>query len=175
MCIMKHLSWIAASARTFYDEAFAQVILSMVRPFLFLCALLGAPAWALPACLDAVRTVNARLEPPIQDIRILADTLSELQRSGVLPADRYVDKRAARAAGWTPGVAFNRLEALKGKRMGGDRFANRERRLPAGEWTEADLDYRGGKRNAKRLVFSARQRFVTTDHYQTFVEIPPCQ
>ncbi|WP_333583830.1 ribonuclease domain-containing protein, partial [Rivihabitans pingtungensis] len=45
----------------------------------------------------------------------------------------------------------------------------------AAEWTEADLDYRGGKRNAKRLVFSARQRFVTTDHYQTFVEIPACQ
>ena len=80
-----------------------------------------------------------------------------------------------RAAGWTPGTPFNQIDALKGKRMGGDRFANRERRLPAAEWTEADLDYRGGKRNAKRLVFSARQRFVTTDHYQTFVEIPACQ
>lgn len=147
----------------------------MARIFLCLAALISAPAWALPACLDVVRTLNSQLDPPIQDIRILADTLSELQRSGQLPAERYVDKRTARAAGWAPGVAFNQIEALKGKRMGGDRFANRERRLPAGEWTEADLDYRGGKRNAKRLVFSARQRFVTTNHYQTFTEIPPCQ
>ena len=147
----------------------------MLRIFLCLGLLATVPAWALPACPDVVRAANDKLNPPVQDTRILADTLSELQRSGRLPADRYVDKRTARAAGWTPGTPFNQIDALKGKRMGGDRFANRERRLPAAEWTEADLDYRGGKRNAKRLVFSARQRFVTTDHYQTFVEIAPCQ
>lgn len=29
---------------------------------------------------------------------------------------------------------------------------------PAGRWQEADLDYRGGKRNAKRLVFAGSGR-----------------
>ncbi len=143
---------------------------------LLLSAFLLLPAHAAPpSCLDAVRAVNAKLADPIQDVRILADTLSALNRSGELPADRYVSKQAARAAGWAPGTPFNQIDALKGKRMGGDRFANRERRLPADRWTEADLDYRGSKRNAKRLVFSAQRRFVTTDHYQSFVEVPACQ
>ena len=42
---------------------------------------------------------------------------------------------------------------LHGKRMGGDRFGNRERQLPDGQWREADLGYYGGRRSAQRLVF----------------------
>jgi guanyl-specific ribonuclease Sa len=53
---------------------------------------------------------------------------------------------------------------------------NREGRLPAAagrRWTEADLDYGCGRRNAKRLVFSSdRLIFVTVDHYETFREVP---
>ena len=175
---MKHLSWIAGAQRTFYDDRFPfTYVFAMHRRFLpWMWLALSASAWAAPSCLDAVRAANARLDPPVQDVRILADTLTELNRSGQLPPDRYVSKQQARAAGWTPGAAFNQFEALKGKRMGGDHFGNRERRLPAGQWTEADLDYRGGKRNAKRLLFStAGQRYVTVDHYQTFLEVPPCR
>ena len=60
--------------------------------------------------------------------------------------------------------------------MGGRPVCQSRRRLPAAEWTEADPDYRGGKRKRQAAGASARQRFVTTfDHYQTFVEIPACQ
>ena len=38
---------------------------------------------------------------------------------------------------------------------------------------EADLDYRGGRRNARRLVFgSDGSRWVTMDHYETFQAVP---
>ena len=50
------------------------------------------------------------------------------------------------------------------------------RQLPYGQWREADLDYKGGHRGAKRLIFSREgRRFVTVDHYRTFTEIPACQ
>ena len=55
---------------------------------------------------------------------------------------------------------------------GGDRFYNKERLLPeaAGRiYTEADIEYAGGGRNAKRLVFSNDLLiFYTSDHYASF-------
>ena len=58
----------------------------------------------------------------------------------------------------------------------GDAFANREQRLPTRpgrHYYEADLDFACGKRNADRLIYSNDGlRFVTTDHYQSFHEVP---
>ncbi len=55
---------------------------------------------------------------------------------------------------------------------GGDRFYNREGFLPtaAGRtYTECDIDYTGGNRNAKRIVYSSDWLiFYTSDHYVTF-------
>lgn len=78
--------------------------------------------------------------------------------------------------GWTPGRAFNEIENLKGKSIGGDHFGDFEKRLPRGRWKEADLEYKGEKRNAKRILFNNNGRkFVTIDHYETFVEVPKCK
>ncbi len=140
---------------------------------LLLALTFASPAWAAN-CLDAARALNARLAEPVNPAE-LADALTVLNATGRLPA-RFVTKRDAREAGWQPGRSLWASPALKGKALGGDRFGNRERRLPRAEWHEADLDYRGGKRNAKRLLFStAGQRYVTVDHYQTFLEVPPCR
>jgi guanyl-specific ribonuclease Sa len=68
------------------------------------------------------------------------------------------------------------VSSLRGSSIGGDRFHNREGQLPDDQWREADLDYKGGRRGAKRLVFSRNgDRFVTVDHYNNFVEVPPCE
>ena len=67
---------------------------------------------------------------------------------------------------------------LKGKSIGGDAFGNREGRLPNGKriWHEADLDYAGGRRGPKRIVYSNDGlRRITVDHYATFKEVPPCR
>jgi hypothetical protein len=93
--------------------------------------------------------------------------------TGKLPAARYIDKNAAEKLGWRPGADLCRV--APGKAIGGDRFFNREGRLPAApnrRWTEADLDFDCGRRNAKRLVFSNdRLVFVTVDHYGSFREV----
>ncbi len=56
--------------------------------------------------------------------------------------------------------------------VGGDKFYNREGLLPAKTgrtYTEFDIDYRGGSRNAKRIVFSSDFLiFYTNDHYASF-------
>ncbi|MGQ0677748.1 MAG: ribonuclease domain-containing protein [Rhodospirillales bacterium] len=88
---------------------------------------------------------------------------------------RYVTKAQAEKLGWRPGQDL--CKAAPGKALGGDRFMNRERRLPERPgrvWREADLDYACGARGPKRLVYSSDGlRFVTTDHYRSFHEVPP--
>jgi len=58
--------------------------------------------------------------------------------------------------------------------IGGDVFGNREGLLPSGfgiTFTELDIDYNGGSRGAKRIVYSSDFRiFYTDDHYDSFVE-----
>ncbi len=128
-------------------------------------------------CLAAAGSLNRALPQKINEAE-LADILTVLNRSGnrELPA-KFVTKAQARKAGWKPGDDLWSYRALKGKSIGGDRFMNREKRLPAGErsWRELDLDYRGGPRGAKRMVFASDGlRFVSVDHYRTFFEVPPC-
>ena len=91
---------------------------------------------------------------------------------GALPRN-FITKREARALGWTGGP----LEPFApGKSIGGDRFGNYERRLPAlngGFYKECDIDTKGRPRGAKRLVFTSKgQRiYYTEDHYRTFKEL----
>ncbi|HOT97730.1 MAG TPA: ribonuclease domain-containing protein [bacterium] len=137
----------------------------------------AAPAAADSGCLRAVADLNRHLAEQIDEAE-LAAILVALNRSNnrELPG-RYVTKAQARQAGWRPGDDLWAHPALKGKSIGGDRFSNRENQLPAGgrSWRELDLDYKGGHRGAKRMVFSSDGlRYVTVDHYRTFVEVPPC-
>lgn len=105
----------------------------------------------------------------------LTEIVRSLATQRRLPS-QFVTKKQARDAGWSPGRYFADIPQLRGKSIGGDRFGNIERRLPKGQWQEADLDYRGKKRNAKRLVFGAAgDRYVTVDHYETFHKVPACQ
>ncbi len=151
-----------------------------IRHLLLLACLLltAGRAQALPGCDEVASQLNQRLNPKLKlDSRELAEVLSALAQSQFrqLPP-KYINKRGAEAAGWRPGKDLWSIPELKGKSIGGDRFGNRERALPAGQWREADLHYRGGKRGAKRLLFSsAGQRYVTVDHYRTFTEVAACR
>ncbi len=109
----------------------------------------------------------------LKDPSGFADTVASLRRAGRLPAS-YVAKGAAQELGWKPGDDLCRV--LPSHAIGGDRFANRESRLPDRNgriWREADLDFACGRRGPRRLVFSNDgMMFVTLDHYQTFIEVP---
>jgi hypothetical protein len=126
-------------------------------------------------CRAAVKAVNQKLAVKINEAELL-DILVALKTTQRLP-DKFVTKAQASKLGWKPGQDLWKRKRLYGKSIGGDRFQNRENRLPGRQaYFEADLDYKGGKRNAKRLIFTREARcYVTVDHYETFIEVPPCR
>ncbi|HEI8867128.1 TPA: ribonuclease N [Serratia odorifera] len=96
-----------------------------------------------------------------------------LQQHQRLPG-YYITKKQAREQGWNAGDG-NLCSVLPGKAIGGDRFSNREGRLPAAHqrvWREADINYQCGRRGADRLLYSSDGLiFVTRDHYKNFIRV----
>jgi len=96
-----------------------------------------------------------------------------LRQNHRLP-DYYVTKKQVRAAGWDA-RAGNLCQVLPGKAIGGDRFSNREGRLPSADkrvWREADINYRCGRRGADRVLFASDGLiYVSRDHYRQFVRV----
>lgn len=129
----------------------------------------------LPALASAgeagLRTFGRSLG--LRDLDGFVEAVAAIREDGRLP-ERWITKREAERLGWRPGSDL--CEVAEGVAIGGDRFGNREGRLPARKgrrWTEADLDFDCGRRGAKRLVFSDdRLIFVTVDHYDSFHEVP---
>lgn len=89
---------------------------------------------------------------------------------GTVPSN-YVTKNKARKAGWV-NTEGNLWDVLPGKSIGGGGFYNDDGMMPDApdrEWFECDIDYQGGYRNAKRLVYSNDGLiYYTNDHYKTF-------
>ncbi|CAB1276555.1 ribonuclease domain-containing protein [Candidatus Nitrosacidococcus tergens] len=85
--------------------------------------------------------------------------------------DYYLTKNQARHLGWIPSKG-NLCDILPNHAIGGDRFGNREKRLPMSRgraYFEADLNYQCGRRGADRLIYSSDGLiFITQDHYETF-------
>ena len=164
----------------------------MRRRLLFVVAslvlLLGA--LALPGCsvredLGVVeRDTSETVEVPTEDevaegvvedgeYTSKDDVAAYLHEFGHLPSN-FVTKEEAEDAGWkTEGLSLD--EACPGKSIGGDRFGNREGRLPKAKgrtWYECDIGYSGGSRGAKRIVYSSDGLiYYTEDHYQTFEQL----
>lgn len=96
-----------------------------------------------------------------------------LKKFGKLPSN-YITKKQAQDLGWvsTKGNLWN---VAPGKSIGGDRFGNYEGALPTKngrQYYECDIDFSGGSRNAKRILYSNDGLvFYTEDHYTTFEEI----
>lgn len=110
----------------------------------------------------------------LKNVDQFVEAISSLRDTGRLPA-RYISKGEAERGGWAPGQDLCRT--APGRSIGGDRFGNREGRLPRAQgriWREADLDFACGKRGAARLLWSNDGMiFVTVDHYQSFHQVPP--
>jgi len=88
--------------------------------------------------------------------------------------DNYMTKKDAQALGWESRKG-NLWDVADGCSIGGDRFGNYEGLLPDAKgrkWTECDIDFDGGFRNGKRVVFSNDGLiYYTDDHYESFDEI----
>ncbi len=99
-----------------------------------------------------------------------ADKVLKLKK--VLP-DYYISKEKAIDKGWRPGKWPSNF--VKGKTITGGVYKNRNGHLPQKSgriWYEADINYKAGKRNTQRILWSNDGlMFVTCDHYKTFYEI----
>ena len=128
------------------------------------------------SCENVVQAINVGLSSKIDQQELIEILLSLDSSNNKRLPPKFVTKREAQSRGWKPGKDLWSVSALRGSSIGGDRFNNLERLLPDRKWREADLDYRGGRRGGKRIVFSQDgKRFVTVDHYKTFVEVPACR
>lgn len=92
---------------------------------------------------------------------------------GHLPSN-FITKKEAEALGWDS-RAGNLGKVAPGKSIGGSRFGNYEGSLPeknGRKYFECDIDFDGGYRGAKRIVYSSDGLvFYTDDHYKTFEQL----
>ncbi len=96
-----------------------------------------------------------------------------IHQFGHLPSN-YITKKEAKNLGWISSEG-NLDEVAPGKSIGGDRFGNYEGQLPEAnrrQYYECDIDFTGGRRNAKRIIYSNDGLiFYTEDHYSTFEQL----
>lgn len=89
-----------------------------------------------------------------------------------LPSN-YITKAQAKKLGWQQKGTLDKV--APGKSIGGDRYGDYEGKLPKAsnrKWTECDIDYVKGSRNAKRIVYSTDGLiYYTGDHYKTFTKV----
>lgn len=92
---------------------------------------------------------------------------------GHLP-ENYITKQEAEQLGWNSKEG-NLWEVAPGKSIGGNRFGNYEGLLPnkkGRKYFECDIDFEGGYRGAKRLIYSSDGLiYYTEDHYNTFEQL----
>lgn len=98
------------------------------------------------------------------------DVAEYIYQYGHLPSN-FITKDAAKELGWVSSEG-NLWEVAPGKSIGGDYFGNYEDILPeesGRKYYECDIDFEGGRRNAKRIVYSNDGLvYYTEDHYETF-------
>ena len=132
---------------------------------------------AAPQVTAVPETPTAVPEPtatpgPLEEAQRIADYFFEY---GELP-DNFITKKQAQALGWDNMVNYV-SDVAPGKSIGGDYFGNYEQLLPVvkgRKYYEADCFYRGGKRNAYRIIYSTDGHvWYTEDLYNTFIELFP--
>jgi len=99
-----------------------------------------------------------------EDVSLYLNTYTHLPNN-------YITKEVAESLGWDSSKG-NLWDVSNKKSIGGNRFYNREGLLPDDNnriFYECDIDYEGGYRNAKRLVYSNDGYiYYTEDHYESF-------
>lgn len=86
---------------------------------------------------------------------------------------RFITKQHLKSLGWKRGKAISNF--ANGKMLTKGIYYNSNGHLPSTPgrvWREADINYKTGKRNSQRVLWSNDGLiFVTYDHYETFYEI----
>ncbi|PTT40292.1 ribonuclease N [Chryseobacterium sp. HMWF028] len=111
---------------------------------------------------------NSSAQVSIEQLTEEKTVISYVKQNHKLP-DYYITKNEARKQGWDPSRG-NLCDVLPGKAIGGDKFGNREGRLPDKEkYFEADVNYHCGGRNADRIIYTQNgDVYLTKNHYKSF-------
>ena len=98
------------------------------------------------------------------------DVASYIAKFNKLPKN-FIKKKEAEKKGWVPSEG-NLWDVTEHMSIGADIFMNAEGLLEkktGRKYYECDIDYKGGPRNAKRIIYSNDGMiFYTDDHYQSF-------
>lgn len=150
--------------------------------FLCICGIAGCsfPGTEKPTETADIRTVSTQTESGSDftpdeggSYTSMSDVAAYIHTYGHLP-DNYITKSKAQKLGWNAQEG-NLWEVAPGKSIGGDTFSNYEGKLPKAsgrKYHECDIDYTGGARNAKRLVYSSDGLiFYTEDHYKSYTQV----
>ena len=123
---------------------------------------------AEPEKADSEEAAAVTLEDGVYTAK--EDVALYLMLYGHLPSN-FITKSDAQALGWDSRQG-NLWDVAPGMSIGGDVFGNREGLLPKTKgrtYYECDIDYEGGYRGSKRIVYSNDGLiYYTEDHYQTF-------
>lgn len=157
-------------------SAFALLIaILMVCSCLLLCSCAqstgasgGTAADRTSAATAAARTVDENGSYTSKD-----DVALYIHSYGHLPSN-FISKTKARKAGWVAEQG-NLDEVCPGMSIGGSTFHNDDGLLPDAPkrtWKECDIDYNGGFRSDKRIVFSNDGLvFYSGNHYKSFEQL----
>ncbi len=101
------------------------------------------------------------------------DVAAYIHTYGRLP-DNFITKKEAEQLGWNSKEG-NLWEVAPGMSIGGSHFGNYEKLLPekkGRKYYECDIDFDGGYRGAKRIIYSNDGLiFYTDDHYESFEQL----
>ena len=99
------------------------------------------------------------------------EEVSEYLRQYQTLPENFITKDEAKELGWESKEG-NLWEVAPDHCIGGERFGNREGLLPTEDgrvYYECDIDYEGGYRGEKRIVYSNDGMvYYTDDHYESF-------
>ena len=146
--------------------------------FLMLCLLTGCEGQSVST--EDSTSVQSQQSEELSELQLSVEESGEytskdevaayLYEFGHLP-DNFITKEEAQDLGWDSKEG-NLDEVAPGKSIGGDYFGNYEGVLPEADgrtYHECDIDYEGGHRNAKRIVYSDDGLiYYTEDHYENF-------
>ena len=135
---------------------------------------------ATPAVTATPSPTPAPTQAPEEEFVTFGESYSDkdhvaayIHKFGELPPN-YITKKEAQALGWVS-YKGNLWKVKPGASIGGDYFGNYEGLLPSKKgrtWHECDIDFEGGTRNGKRILFSTDGLiYYTEDHYASYTQI----
>lgn len=142
-------------------------LVSLIGLLLAACGVVQTPEEidTPPATEDSAQVIEGETYDTAEEVA------EYIELYGELPVN-YLTKAEARELGWDASEG-NLWEVAPDASIGGDYFGNFEELLPKdADYREADIEYTGGFRNAKRLVYSDDGfYYYTDDHYESFEEV----